>query len=239
MATSTSEEKVTHKATLRMKDLMEATGLPKSTILHYLHQGLLPEPEKTSPNMAYYDPECIPRIRFIQHMQRHHRLALAEIKEILKTREAEGDLSIRVELNELIFGRTERDAITSHEEFCRVTGLSRKQLDRLVEARLILPVQEGRFDPQDVSMGQVFARGFARGLRVEDVRYYVELGEKIVDHEMALRSRMTHALPSDQDAAVTMEMVKNARMLRAYILDRLFQHRVAAMADLKEGGKGS
>jgi len=27
---------------------------------------------------------------------------------------------------------------------------------------------------------------------------------------------------------------KNARMCRAYIIDRLFQHRVAAMKDLKE-----
>jgi len=29
-------------------------------------------------------------------------------------------------------------------------------------------------------------------------------------------------------------MVKNARMCRAYIIDRLFQHRVAGMKDLKE-----
>jgi hypothetical protein len=29
-------------------------------------------------------------------------------------------------------------------------------------------------------------------------------------------------------------MVKNARMCRAYVIDRLFQHRVAAMKSLKE-----
>jgi len=224
---------------LRMKDLVDATGLPKSTILHYLHQGLLPEPERTSPNMAYYDPQCIQRIRFIQHMQRHHRLALAEIKEILKTREAEGDLSMRVELNELIFGGADPDAITSREAFCRETGLSREQLDSLLKVRLILPLQKDRFDAQDISMGRMFARGFARGLKMEDALYYVELGEQIVDHEMALRRRMTHHLPLDQDAAVTMEMVKNARMCRAYILDRLFQDRVARMRDLKEEGDSS
>ena len=37
---------------LRMKQLMEATGLPKSTLLYYVEQGLLPPPVKTSPNMA-------------------------------------------------------------------------------------------------------------------------------------------------------------------------------------------
>ena len=221
-----------------MKDLVEATGLPKSTILHYLHQGLLPEPKRTSPNMAYYDPQCIQRIRLIQHLQRHHRLALAEIKEIVEKRELDGDMSIRLELNELIFGPTDRDAITSREEFCRITGLSSEQLNSLLKARLILPVQKGRFDQQDVSMGKMFVRGFSRGLRVTDVHYYVELGEKIVDYEMALRRRMTHHLPPDQDAALTLEMVKNARMCRSYVLDRLFQNRVARMRDLKHENDG-
>ena len=69
---------------LRMKALVEATGLPKSTILYYLQQGLLPEPVRTSRNMAYYDPKCVDLVKFIQHMQHHHRLSLIEIKERLE-----------------------------------------------------------------------------------------------------------------------------------------------------------
>jgi hypothetical protein len=45
---------------------------------------------------------------------------------------------------------------------------------------------------------------------------------------------MTGHLPDEEDAALTIEMVKSARMCRAYIIDRLFQHRVAAMRDLKD-----
>jgi hypothetical protein len=51
---------------------------------------------------------------------------------------------------------------------------------------------------------------------------------------MALRNRMTGRLSYQQDAAATTQMVQNARMCRAYIIDRLFQHRLAAMKDLKE-----
>ena len=46
-----------------MNELTGATGVPKSTILYYIAQGLLPEPRKTSPNMAYYDPACVERLR--------------------------------------------------------------------------------------------------------------------------------------------------------------------------------
>ena len=52
-----------------MKELVQATGLPKSTILHYLNQGLLSQPVKTSPNMAYYDPSCVQRVAMIKEMQ--------------------------------------------------------------------------------------------------------------------------------------------------------------------------
>jgi len=90
------------------------------------------------------------------------------------------------------------------------------------------------FDQDDVRMGAMYGRGFGLGLKVEDMTYYVELGEKIVDREMALRSRMTHHLSYEEDAARTMQMVKNARMCRAYVIDRLFQRRVGAMRDLKK-----
>ena len=222
------------KQGLRMKELVEATGVPKSTILHYLNQGILPEPIKTSPNMAYYPPQIIDRIRFIQHMQRHHRLSLSEIKQVLEAKVGDVDLPIRIELHDIIFGQPKEDGLLDKASFSQATGLTHEQLQELMKAKLLLPISENRFDQEDVNMGQMYARGFARGLRPKDLTYYVELGEKMVDHEMEVRRRMTRHLADEQDAALTIEMVKDARMCRAYIIDRLFQRRVAGMRDLKE-----
>jgi thiaminase len=83
-------------------------------------------------------------------------------------------------------------------------------------------------------MGKMYATVSAFGLSSEDMTEYVALCEKIVDQEMAIRKRLTHHLPYDEDAALTIELVKSARMMRAYLIDRLFQRRVAAMTDLKE-----
>lgn len=221
------------KPGLRMKELVEATGVPKSTILHYVHEGLLPEPVKTSPNMAYYAPECVDRVRLIRHMQHRHRLALADIKGIFEGAKPAADPELHLKLNDLIFGAAPVRFL-NREEFCQETGLDPEDLADLLAARLLLPLSEGVFDEQDVAIGRIYAQGKTLGLRAEESTYYVELGEKIVDHEMALRKKITHHLPYDQDAMVTMEMVKFARLIRAYIIDRLFQHRVAAMQNLKE-----
>jgi DNA-binding transcriptional MerR regulator len=219
---------------LRMKELVEATGVAKSTILHYLNRGLLPEPQKTSPNMAYYDPACVGRIQYIQHLQRRHRLSLSEIKQMLAQKGQNLDFSIFSELDTIIFGQMRDTRLLNASDFCATTGLNREQLKDLLTAKLLLPLQEDFFDPQDIGMGKMYAAVSAFGLRSEDMTEYVALCEKIVDHEMAVRKRLTHHLPYDQDAALTIELVKSARMMRAYIIDRLFQNRVAAMNDLKD-----
>jgi DNA-binding transcriptional MerR regulator len=217
-----------------MKELVAATGVPKSTILHYLNQGLLPKPRKTSPNMAYYDLASIERIRYIQHLQGRHRLSLSEIKQMLDQKEQNLDFSTFSELDTIIFGPLEQTRSLNASEFCEATGLTPAQLDDLLATRLLLPHSDDRFDAQDISMGKMYAAVAAYGLRGADMTAYVDLCEKVVTHEMAVRKRLTHHLPYDEDAALTIELVKSARMMRAYIIDRLFQRRVAAMKDLKD-----
>jgi DNA-binding transcriptional MerR regulator len=218
---------------LRMKELVEATGVPKSTILHYLGQGLLPEPRKTSPNMAYYDPVCVSRIQYIQHLQRRHRLSLSEIKQMLDKKDDHLDFSIYNELDTIIFGRAQDRRFLNASDFCTATGLNTEQLNSLLDAKLLLPLEEDRFDPQDIGMGKMYAAISGFGLSSDDMAEYVKLCEKIVDQEMAIREHLTHHLPYDEDAALTIELVKSARMIRSYVIDRLFQQRVAAMQDLK------
>ena len=120
---------------LRMNELVKATGVAKSTILHYLHQGLLPDPLKTSPNMAYYDPKCIDRIRFVQHLQDAHRLTLSEIKEVLDAHGEGTDFSLQLQLHDIIFGKTREDRMVDREGFCAATGLKEDQVQQLLEDR--------------------------------------------------------------------------------------------------------
>ena len=219
---------------LKMNELAAAAGVPKSTILFYLGQGLLPQSRKTSPNMAYYEPSSIDRIRLIQQMQERHRLSLSEIKQCLDDEHRGSELGVYLELNEEVFGPGGPRRLLDAEAFCRETGLSASQLEELHQARLLLPLEEGRFDAQDVSMGRMYLGAFNFGIQARDLSYYADLGEKIVDQEMALRNQMTGRLPFQQDAAAATKMVESARMCRAYVIDRLFQHRVAAMKNLKE-----
>lgn len=216
-----------------MKELADAAGIPKSTILHYVNEGLLPEPVKTSSNMAYYHPDCIERIGLIKSLQRSQRLPLSRIRSLLEHRDLGHDVSFGLELLQGIFGADEGPTL-NESEFCDETGLSPDQVKRLMEAELLMPLNKGRFDQEDVGMARIYGRGIENGITVEDMSFYPRLGKLIVEEEMALRRRVTHHLSYEADAERTLRMVHAARATRNYVLNRLFQHRVAACKDIKD-----
>jgi DNA-binding transcriptional MerR regulator len=216
-----------------MMELVEATGVAKSTILHYVQEGLLPEPLKTSPNMAYYHPDCIERVHFIKSTQNSHGLPLARIKRLLVLRDQGRNVTRQLELIQGIFGEAD-GPLLDRTAFCQTTGLTSTQLDELLCSKLLLPLNSGQFDQEDVTMGMLYSAGLARGLEVGQLAFYPRLGKELVDEEMALRRRLTHHLPDEADASRTLELVRAARTTRSYVIDRLFQLRVAASRDLKD-----
>ncbi len=218
-----------------MKDLVAATGLPKSTIQHYLAAGLLPRPKKTSPNVAYYDPQCVDRLRLIKSLQSRHRLPLEKIRQMLHRQGQGEEVAPLIELSEAVFGPSP-ESYLDETGLAEASGLTRRQIKALRKAQLLLPLEPGRYDGEDLAMASLYARGLSEGLTIEDMSFYPRLGKLVVDAEMALRRRLTHHLPYDMDAAATLEMVKAARATRAYVIDRLFQKRIAAAKDLKDEG---
>ncbi len=68
---------------LRMKELVAQTGASREAIRFYINEGLLPEPQKTSRNMAWYSPEHVSRVRYIRALQEEHYLPLKAIRAVL------------------------------------------------------------------------------------------------------------------------------------------------------------
>jgi DNA-binding transcriptional MerR regulator len=216
-----------------MRELTGATGLPKSTILHYVAQGLLPEPVRTGRNMAFYDPECVERARYIKEVQNTYAFPLEKIKRLLQSRDEGKDPAALIELHAVVFGANEGVAL-DEKAFGRATGLTARQVAELLEAKLLIPLEKGIFRQEDIDAGKGYAAAFALGLKSSDLAFYPSIAKELVDQEMHLRERLTRHLPDDQDARLTTQLTRGARALRNYVIDRVFQHRVAAAKTLKD-----
>jgi DNA-binding transcriptional MerR regulator len=174
---------------LRMGELAEASGVPAPTIKHYLREGLLPEPVKTSRNMAYYPLEFVERIKLIKRLQEERFMPLKAIKSVLDD-DPERAVAL-LELEDRILDRAlagER-ARTSATEVRERYGVPREVLDRLAELEILTPNSRG-YSPSDVTIIEAISRFRASGydeqigFTVYDTLRYKSALEELVRQEV-------------------------------------------------------
>jgi DNA-binding transcriptional MerR regulator len=172
-----------------MGELAEASGVPAPTIKHYLREGLLPEPVKTSRNMAYYPPEFVDRIKLIKRLQEERFMPLKAIKSVLD--EGPERAGALLELEDRILDRAlagER-ARTSAAEVRKGYGVPKEVLDRLAELEILTPNSRG-YSPSDVTIIEAISRFRAGGydeqigFTVYDTLRYKEALEQLVHQEV-------------------------------------------------------
>jgi DNA-binding transcriptional MerR regulator len=179
----------TNGGLLRMGELAQASGVPAATIKHYLREGLLPEPVKTSRNMAYYPPEFVDRIRLIKRLQEERFMPLRAIKSVLD--EDPGRARALIELEDRILDRAlagERTR-TSAAQVRESYGVPKEVLDRLAELDVLSPNSRG-YSPSDVKIIEAISRFRAGGydeeigFTVYDTLRYKSAIEELVRQEV-------------------------------------------------------
>ncbi len=184
---------------IKIGELVKRTGVTRATVHHYVREGLLPEPVKTSRNMALYDPSCVDRVLLIKGLQAHTRRPLADVKAVLAGAEDhEGIQRLRDQL-ELEAARAEasplnpdasRDAITLRQLSER-TGFDAKAL-RSFEDIGVISAHGGRYRPTDVAVVDALARlteaGFdeAHGFQPEHIVIYLEAMRELLHKEVGV-----------------------------------------------------
>jgi len=169
------------KELLKISELAERAEVPVATVRHYLREGLLPEPVKTSRNMAYYPPEFVERIRTIKRLQEERFMPLRVIKDtLLAERTPEAELLERFEV-------------------------PARALKRLAEVGVLSPDSDG-YSQADVRIVEAIARFRAEGWNettgfgARDVARLMEGLAPVVADELALMVERFSAMEPDQAA---------------------------------------
>jgi DNA-binding transcriptional MerR regulator len=147
---------------LRMGELAEASGVPAPTIKHYLREGLLPEPVKTSRNMSWYPPEFVDRIKLIKQLQEERFMPLKAIKSVLDEDPERARALLELEdriLDRALAGERTR---TSPAEVRERYGVPKDVLDRLEEIEVLSPNSRG-YSPSDIKIIEAISRFRAGG----------------------------------------------------------------------------
>jgi DNA-binding transcriptional MerR regulator len=208
-----SGQQVAGNGMLKISELADASGVSVATVRHYLREGLLPEPVRTSRNMAYYPPEFVGRIRLIKQLQEERFMPLRVIRDLLEREDAEPErLRAMIVLEDRILERAlagERERIPT-EEVRRRYEVPAEVLDRLAELRVLTPDARG-YSPSDVRIVEAISRFRAGGyderlgFTVYDTLRYRRALEPLVAEEVGV---LTQRLAGDIDPDRAMEIVE-------------------------------
>ena len=205
---------------LKMSELVEASGVPGATIKHYLREGLLPEPIKTSRNMAWYRPETVERIKLIRRLQDERFMPLKAIRKVFEEDPDQAEALLEVEDSILERALAAERTRTSASEVRKAYGVPAEALERLAEIGILTPNSRG-YSPSDVRIIEAISRFRAggyderTGFTVYDTLRYKRALESLVREEVdVVMERLAGEVSPDQAA----ELIESgAEPLRDFI----------------------
>ncbi len=140
---------------MKMSELVKQTDTSKSTILYYIKEGLLSEPQKPKPNLHLYDERCVEMIKFIKYLQTHFNASIDEIKSITKGGhlDLERGFETLLETLDLIMGSAHQSTYTTAyvlEQY----HLTPQQLQSYLDNGLLFQ-REGAFSAKELEIVEI------------------------------------------------------------------------------------
>ncbi|HKG36678.1 MAG TPA: MerR family transcriptional regulator [Solirubrobacterales bacterium] len=227
-----------------MRELAEASGVPAGTIKHYLREGLLPEPVKTSRNMAYYSPEFVERIRLIKRLQEERFMPLRAIRTVLdegpERARALLELEDRIVERALAGERTRTSAAEVRERY----GVPKEVLDRLEELEVLSPNSRG-YSPSDVKIIEAISRFRAGGYDEEigftvydTLRYKRSLEELVREEVDVVMERLAGKVAPERVAEMLQDGAEPLKDLIAALHTKLLVAELESRRGRGYGGDG-
>jgi len=168
---------------LKMKALMAQSEESKSTILYYLKEGLLPEPQKPKPNLHLYDDSCVKILKFIKYLQYNFSYSIVEIKSIFDSNHFDFEDSFEMMLRSLELISAGRDNIWYDKKaFLALLSMDEIALEAYQEKGYLFERAKG-FSTKEVEIAKILQRVHALGLDCTLLDEYVSHAKILAEKE--------------------------------------------------------
>ncbi|MDP6931911.1 MAG: MerR family transcriptional regulator [Myxococcota bacterium] len=240
---------------IKIGEIIRETGVTRATIHHYVREGLLPEPTKTSRNMALYDPSCVDRVLLIKGLQSQARRSLAEVKELLIDAAGHDGLqrlqkmlqveSLRSQASPLNPERSQQELTI--KELSDRTGFPVSELEEFHTLGLVAihgPKRNRCIGASDVAVADALARlaqaGFddEAGFRPRHAVIYLDALRSLLHKEVALFLEVTSADAEPEDVLAKAELgIERVTPLLLAIRQKLIREFIQATPLLANAAK--
>lgn len=185
---------------IKMNELVKLTDTAKSTILFYVKEGLLPEPQKPKANLHLYDEECVETIRFIKYLQTHFGSSINEIKGIIKNGKFDFKRGFEalLETLDVVMGSAHQSTYTA-EYILNNYDLTAEELQFYLDEEVLFK-RDGVFTDRELEILEIILNLQIQGIDKEIWMTYVKHARALSEFEVAFSKNYLDSKERSNDA---------------------------------------
>ncbi len=205
-----------------MSELVAKTNVPKSTILYYIREGLLPKAIKVKSNLHKYDDEHIELIKYIKYMQEKMGSSIDEIKLALENKNDSfsGSYSMLAPLMNTLSGESTTLKHYTKSEFIEYFDIDSILLDKLINENILMPVKENDFTQKEASVINLVENFMEVGVDYTVLKEYVKHATIIAELEQKMQKDLCAAKNEDNFSTLWKIMFDTLFNAKTYIFNR-------------------
>ncbi len=207
----------------KISELVALTHIPKSTILYYIKEGLLPEAEKLKSNVHRYNEEHIELIKYIKYMQQEMGSSIEQIKGILqnKNQSMASSFSMLAPLMETLSGISATAKHYTKKEFIDYFDIDPTLFEQLLKDGILVPTGQNDFTDKEVSIIRLVEDYIEIGLDYTLLKAYVDQAKVLANLECQLQKQLCKKRTDENFSTLWKIMFETLFNAKSYLFSRL------------------
>ena len=198
----------------KISQLVSLTNVPKSTILYYIREGMLPKAKKIKSNVHRYSDEHLELIKYIKYMKTNIGSSNDDLKIALENKNRSFSTSftmIEPLMNTLSLVSKDEQYFTK-ENFIEHFKVNRVLLEDLLKDGVIIPLGEKEFTEKDYMIIKLVNSFRKVGIEYEIIKQYAKHAKILGELEREMQQQLC-----------TVRTDKNFTLLWEIMFDTLFK----------------
>lgn len=206
----------------KISELVALTNVPKSTILYYIREGLLPEAKKIKSNVHRYNDEHLELIKYIKYMQNEIGSTNEQIKLAIQNKNSSISSSFTM-LAPLMQTLLNLPAGTVHytkEEFLNFYDFDINLVDKLLDDGILLPISENDYTEKEASIIRMIENFNEVGIEYDLIKNYVSHAKELAKIEQKMQTRLCDVRDDENFSTLWKIMFDTLFNAKDYIFSR-------------------
>lgn len=218
----------------KISELVALTNVPKSTILYYIREGLLPEAKKIKSNVHRYNNEHVELMAYIKYMKNDMGSSNEQIKNALqhKNQSLSSSLSMLAPLMQTLSGVHPEAKHYTKEEFINFYNIDTKLLQQLLNDEILMPISDDDYTDKEASIVRMIEYFKNVGLDYTLIKEYVHHAKSLAKLDCKLQTQLCDIRNDENFSTLWKIMFETLFNAKEYLFNR-HTHKVLLKA-LKE-----